>query len=85
MCEEPESRYMCAPVVHQCYGNLPSVVTGIAIAVSGEEGRPLLKFFHSVSVVMMRVTGWIIHLAPVGVCFLVAGQASLPPHQEFCS
>jgi len=51
-----------------------AVVTGIAIANCGEDGLPLLKFFESVSVVMMKVTTWIIHLAPVGVCFLIAGQ-----------
>eukprot|EP00088_Acartia_fossae_P031822 TRINITY_DN32622_c0_g1_i10.p1 TRINITY_DN32622_c0_g1~~TRINITY_DN32622_c0_g1_i10.p1 ORF type:complete len:486 (-),score=91.67 TRINITY_DN32622_c0_g1_i10:289-1746(-) len=51
-----------------------SVVTGIAIALSGEEGLPLLRFFQSVSVVMMKVTNWIIHLAPIGVLFLLAGQ-----------
>ena len=40
----------------------------------GEDGKPLLSFFESLSIVMMKVTTWIIHLAPVGVCFLVAGQ-----------
>ena len=51
-----------------------SIVTGIAIAVTGEEAKPLLKFFESVSIVMMRITTWIINFAPLGVCFLVAGQ-----------
>jgi len=51
-----------------------SIVTGIAIALSGEEGKPLLAFFKSVSHVMMKVTGWIVFLAPVGVCFLIAGE-----------
>jgi len=51
-----------------------SIVTGVAIAMCGEEGKPLLNFFESVSIVMMKVTTWIIHLAPIGVCFLVAGQ-----------
>ena len=51
-----------------------SIVTGIAIAVTGEDGKPLLKFFESVSIVMMKITSWIIHLAPLGVCFLIAGQ-----------
>ena len=51
-----------------------SIVTGVAIAMCGEDGKPLLNFFESVSIVMMRVTTWIIHLAPIGVCFLVAGQ-----------
>ena len=31
-------------------------------------------FFKSVSHVMMKVTNWVVHLAPIGVCFLVAGQ-----------
>jgi len=51
-----------------------SVVTGIAVSLSGEEGKPLLNFFKSVSHVMMKLTGWIIYLAPVGVCFLIAGE-----------
>ena len=51
-----------------------SVATGIAIALSGEEGRPLLSFFKSVSHVMMRLTTWVVHLAPVGVAFLIAGE-----------
>ena len=51
-----------------------SIVTGVAIASAGEEGLPLLRFFQSVSAVMMRVTTWIIYLAPVGVLFLIAGQ-----------
>jgi len=51
-----------------------AIVTGIAIAITGEDGKPLLRFFESLSIVMMKVTTWIIHLAPGGVCFLVAGQ-----------
>jgi Na+/H+-dicarboxylate symporter len=51
-----------------------AVVTGIAIAQCGEEGKPRLRFFESISIVMMKVTTWIIHLTPIGVCFLIAGQ-----------
>jgi len=51
-----------------------SVITGIAISLSGEEGKPLLHFFKSVSHVMMKVTNWVVHLAPIGVCFLIAGE-----------
>ena len=47
---------------------------GVAIAACGEDGEPLLRFFESVSIVMMKITTWIIHLAPIGVCFLVAQQ-----------
>merc|ERR1712233_224993 len=51
-----------------------SVATGIAIALSGEEGKPLLNFFKSVSHVMMKITNWVVHLAPIGVAFLIAGE-----------
>merc|ERR1712243_168207 len=51
-----------------------SVATGISIALSGEEGRPLLNFFKSVSHVMMKITNWVVHLAPIGVAFLIAGE-----------
>jgi len=51
-----------------------SVATGIAIALSGEEGKPLLAFFKSVSHVMMKITNWVVHLAPIGVAFLIAGE-----------
>merc|ERR1712212_557373 len=51
-----------------------SVATGIAISLSGEEGKPLLSFFKSVSHVMMKITNWVVHLAPVGVAFLIAGE-----------
>ena len=43
-------------------------------ALSGEEGKPLLMFFKSVSHVMMRLTSWVVHLAPLGVAFLIAGE-----------
>ncbi|CAB4060757.1 SLC1A3 [Lepeophtheirus salmonis] len=51
-----------------------SIVLGLAIAISKEEGAPLLNFFQSLATVMMRITIWIIHLAPVGVCFLIIGK-----------
>ena len=33
-----------------------------------------MKFFQSVSHVMMKLTSWIVCLAPVGVAFLIAGE-----------
>ncbi len=51
-----------------------AIVFGVAIAVVGEEADPVLKFFTSITVIVMRITQWIILLAPVGVMFLVAGQ-----------
>jgi Na+/H+-dicarboxylate symporter len=51
-----------------------SLFFGMAIAIVGEEADPVLKFFTSITVIVMRITQWIIMLAPVGVMFLVAGQ-----------
>ena len=60
-----------------------SIVTGIAIAITGDDAEPLLQFFESVSIVMMRITTWVIHLAPAGVCFLVAGKVLDADDDEF--
>ena len=46
-------------------------VFGIAIAMVGEEAKPVLTFFTSITVIMMRITQWIIAIAPIGVLFLV--------------
>ena len=51
-----------------------SLAFGIAIAMSGEDGKPVLNFLTSFVEIIMKITNWIIHLAPVGVCFLVAGE-----------
>ena len=51
-----------------------SVVFGIGIAVVGEPAKPLVDFFKAVVEVMMRMTMWIICLAPIGIIFLIAGQ-----------
>ena len=51
-----------------------SLVFGVAIASVGEEGKPVLKFFEAFVSIMMKLTSWIINLAPIGVLFLVAGS-----------
>lgn len=51
-----------------------SIIMGFAIAVAGEGGKPLHDFFLSMSVVMMKLTTWILYMMPVGTCFLIAGQ-----------
>ncbi|KAJ8927364.1 hypothetical protein NQ314_020139 [Rhamnusium bicolor] len=49
-----------------------SVSIGIALAQLGDEAKALANFFHSLMAVMMKITGWVISLSPVGVMFLVA-------------
>ncbi|CAL8120271.1 unnamed protein product [Orchesella dallaii] len=51
-----------------------SAILGITLGKLGEKGKPLLNFFVSLSEAMMIITGWVIWLSPIGVCFLVAGQ-----------
>lgn len=50
------------------------IAFGIAIAILGDEAKVLLNCMEGVSNVMMKMTNWIIMVAPVGVLFLVAGQ-----------
>ena len=51
-----------------------SVATGIAIAAAGEGGKVMLAVCVSLTNVVRKITGWIINLAPIGICFLITGQ-----------
>lgn len=41
------------------------LLLGVAISSIGEKGKPLVTFFESFNAVMMKITGWIMHLAPI--------------------
>ncbi len=49
-----------------------SLLLGIAISRIGEKARPLMALFESFNAVMMKITDWIMLLAPVGVFALIA-------------
>jgi Na+/H+-dicarboxylate symporter len=49
-----------------------SLLLGIAISRIGEKARPLKALFESFNAVMMKITDWIMLLAPVGVFALIA-------------
>ena len=49
-----------------------SLLLGIAISSIGEKGRPLVTLFESFNDVMMKITDWIMRLAPFGVFALMA-------------
>lgn len=51
-----------------------SIVFGIAISSARNDSRNLLVVFNELSQTMMRVTGWVIWLSPVGVFFLVLSK-----------
>jgi Na+/H+-dicarboxylate symporter len=49
-----------------------SILFGVATAsLPGTPGKVLLEFFQAASAAMMRLTGWIIRLAPIGVFGLI--------------
>jgi len=49
-----------------------SLLLGVAISSIGEKGRPLVTLFESFNAVMMKITDWIMRLAPFGVFALMA-------------
>ena len=48
-----------------------SLLLGIACAAIGEKARPLASFFKSLNAVMLKITDWIMKLAPIGIFALV--------------
>lgn len=51
-----------------------SIVFGIAISSARAQSRNLLVVFNELSHTMMRVTGWVIWLSPIGVFFLILSK-----------
>lgn len=62
-----------------------SSLFGLGIAAIGEKGKILITFLQAVAEVMFKITGWIMHFAPLGVAGLIGatvaqlGLASLKP------
>jgi Na+/H+-dicarboxylate symporter len=49
-----------------------SLVLGMAAVTVGEKAKPFLHFFEGLNAVMMKVTDWVMALAPIGVFALMA-------------
>lgn len=49
-----------------------SLLFGAVLTTMGERGKPLTSFFESLNEAMMKLTDWVIQLAPVGVFALLA-------------
>src|SRR6202041_4047447 len=45
---------------------------GIAIMAMGEHGKPLIDLAESVSQMMLKITGYVMKMAPIAVCASVA-------------
>ncbi|GAX08251.1 MAG TPA: glutamate/aspartate:proton symporter GltP [Lactobacillus sp.] len=48
-----------------------SVFFGLGTAAIGEQGKIIIDFLKAVSEVMFKVTNWVMHAAPIGVCALI--------------
>ncbi|WP_283680184.1 cation:dicarboxylase symporter family transporter [Lentilactobacillus sp. Marseille-Q4993] len=48
-----------------------SVFFGLGTAAIGEKGKVIIDFLQAVSEVMFKVTNWVMHVAPIGVCALI--------------
>ena len=48
------------------------LLVGAVTSTLGEEGKPVADFFRSLNAVMMRLTDWVMVLAPVGVFALLS-------------
>ncbi len=53
------------PVIFFC------VFFGLGTAAIGEKGKIIIDFLQAVSEVMFKVTNWVMHFAPIGVCALI--------------
>lgn len=51
-----------------------SIVFGIALGALKEDVQLVLKFFQQLSHTIMKVTGWVIWLSPIGVLFLITAK-----------
>jgi len=49
-----------------------SILLGVAISSIREKGKPLAILFEAFNAVMMKITGWIMRLAPLGIFALMA-------------
>jgi Na+/H+-dicarboxylate symporter len=49
-----------------------SLLFGAVLTTMGEKGRPLVNLFESLDAAMMKLTDWVIRLAPYGVFALLA-------------
>ena len=49
-----------------------ALLMGIACSFVGEQARPVVEFFHGLNAVMMRITHWLMAVAPLSVMCIVA-------------
>lgn len=66
-----------------------SSIFGLGLASIGKKGQVVIDFLNAVSATMFKITGWVMHVAPLGVAGLIGatvaklGLASLKPLSLF--
>ena len=66
-----------------------SSLFGLGLASIGEKGQVVIDFLNAVSATMFKITGWVMHVAPIGVAGLIGatvaklGLESLKPLSLF--
>ncbi len=65
------------PIAALAEGNILAVIffallIGISLLTIGKEGRPVAKLMHASSEMMIKITHWIMEVAPFGVFALIA-------------
>lgn len=53
-----------------------SVFFGLGTAAIGKQGQIIIDFLQAVSEVMFKVTNWVMHTAPIGVCALIGATVA---------
>jgi len=48
-----------------------AVFFGLGTAAIGDQGKVILDFMNAVAEAMFKVTNWVMHTAPIGVCALI--------------
>lgn len=51
-----------------------SILLGIAIALGGAKTKVIADFFDGLNDAMLRIVGWVMYAAPIGIFGLVAGR-----------
>ncbi|XP_055691388.1 excitatory amino acid transporter 1-like [Lutzomyia longipalpis] len=51
-----------------------SIAFGIALSMMKEQTTIINTFFRELNILMMKITGWVIWLSPVGVLFLISAK-----------
>lgn len=51
-----------------------TLVFAAALTTIGDAGKPVIDFFEGVNDVMMKIVGWLMYFAPIGIFALVAAR-----------